>query len=174
MNPVSSIESIVFCFTLKFFVNDCSWIVYRWCWRDGWGSKWKKCRFQVGTICSFESKNVRIQVSFSLPRLWKCYTTCLPYVFSILFCRRDIQSLINLAGGKVTQANRVSSKVGRLCRLQLYFISGQGRNLFTLLTRCELKRENSVTQWRMQYFFFEGRFERTKCPKSWTLWIVGN
>ena len=64
-----------------------------------------------------------------------------------------MQSLISLAGGKVTQANRVSSKVGRLCRLQLYFISGRGMNLCTLLTRCELKRENSVTQWRMQCFF---------------------
>ena len=126
---------------------------YRWYWRDGWGSNWKQWRFQVGTICSFETKKVRIQVRLILLRQWKCYTTSLPYVFSILFCRRDIQSLISLAGGKVTQANRVSSEVGRLCRLQLYFINRQGRNPFTLLTRCELKRENSVTQWRMQCFF---------------------
>lgn len=154
MNHVSSIESIVFGFTFKFFVNACNWFFFI----DDIDETDEVVTessgdFRLVRSARLKQKKVRIQVRFSLLRQWKCYTTSLPYVFSILFCRRDIQSLISLAGGKVTQANRVRCEVGRLCPLQLYFINRQGRNLFTLLTRCELKRENSVTQWRMRCFF---------------------
>lgn len=96
---------------------------------------------ETDEVVNERSGDFRLVRSARLNKKKSVHTTSLLYVFSILFCRRDIQSLISLAGGKVTQANRVSSEVGRLCRLQLYFISEQGRNLCSLLTLCELKRE---------------------------------